>query len=133
MNKISRATGLSVSTIKNYIDGNTIPAKANLSVLERYFSEFSEKKCKNHISGNNNIIGDNSLIDFRTYYSDSPDVLRSQIDLLDERIKEKDAQIKEKDAQIKEKDAQIKELLAIIKDLSLSFAQCQKQEKTNLL
>lgn len=31
----------------------------------------------------------------------SPDVLRAQIELLDERIKEKDAQIKEKDAQIK--------------------------------
>ncbi len=58
--------------------------------------------------GNNNkqTIGS---IDNRQYYSDSPDVLRAQIDLLDERIKEKDAQIKEKDAQIKEKDAQIKE------------------------
>ena len=39
-------------------------------------------------------------IDNRHYYSDSPDVLRAQIDMLDERIKEKDAQIKEKDAQI---------------------------------
>ena len=36
----------------------------------------------------------------RSYSSDSPDVLRAQIDLLEERIKEKDAQIKEKDAQI---------------------------------
>ena len=43
----------------------------------------------------------NSPIDNRHYYSDSPDVLRAQIELLDERIKEKDAQIKEKDAQIK--------------------------------
>ena len=56
----------------------------------------------------------NSPIDNRHYYSDSPDVLRAQIELLDERIKEKDAQIKEKDAQIKEKDAQIKSLLDII-------------------
>ena len=40
--------------------------------------------------------------DNRQYYSDSPDVLRATIDLLDERIKEKDAQIKEKDAQIKQ-------------------------------
>ena len=53
-------------------------------------------------------------IDNRQYYSDSPDVLRAQIELLDERIKEKDAQIKEKDAQIKEKDAQIHTLLDII-------------------
>ena len=51
------------------------------------------------VVGNNNkqTIGN---IDNRQYYSDSPDVLRAQIELLDERIKEKDAQIKEKDAQI---------------------------------
>ncbi len=47
-------------------------------------------------------------IDNRHYYSDSPDVLRAQIEILDERIKEKDAQIKEKDAQIK----QLLEILA---------------------
>ena len=52
------------------------------------------------INGENRI--NNSTIDNRHYYSDSPDVLRAQIDLLDERIKEKDAQIKEKDAQIKQ-------------------------------
>jgi transcriptional regulator with XRE-family HTH domain len=62
------------------------------------------------VNGDNN----NSPIDNRHYYSDSPDVLRAQIELLDERIKEKDAQIKEKDAQIKEKDAQIKQLLDIL-------------------
>ena len=48
------------------------------------------------------IVGGNashSTIDNRQ--SDSPDVLRAQIDMLDERIKEKDAQIKEKDAQIR--------------------------------
>ena len=64
------------------------------------------------INGNNHL--SNSPIDNRQYYSDSPDVLKAQIDLLDERIKEKDAQIKEKDAQIKEKDAQIKQLLDIL-------------------
>ena len=70
------------------------------------------------IAGNNNKQTIGSIgIDNRQYYSDSPDVLRAQIDLLDERIKEKDAQIKEKDAQIKEKDAQIKEKDAQIKKL----------------
>ena len=59
----------------------------------------------------------NSPIDNRHYYSNSPDVLRAQIEILDERIKEKDAQIKEKDAQIKEKDAQIKSLLTIMEKL----------------
>lgn len=48
------------------------------------------------LNGQNN----GNTIDNRPYYSDSPDVLRAQIELLDERIKEKDAQIKEKDAQI---------------------------------
>lgn len=51
------------------------------------------------------IVGGNashSTIGNRQYFSDSPDVLRAQIDMLDERIKEKDAQIKEKDAQIKQ-------------------------------
>ena len=56
----------------------------------------------------------NNNIDNRQYYSDSPDVLKAQIEILDERIKEKDAQIKEKDAQIKEKDAQINKLLSIL-------------------
>lgn len=62
------------------------------------------------INGENN----NSPIDNRQYYSDSPDVLKAQIEILDERIKEKDARIKEKDAQIKEKDAQINKLLSIL-------------------
>lgn len=53
------------------------------------------------VSGNSNVVGNtNSNIDNRQYFSDSPDVLRAHIKLLDERIKEKDAQIKEKDAQI---------------------------------
>ena len=49
------------------------------------------------ITGDNNT---NNNVDNRQYYSDSPDVLKAQIEILDERIKEKDAQIKEKDAQI---------------------------------
>ncbi len=44
----------------------------------------------------------NSPIDNRHYCSDSPDVLRAQIDFLEARIIEKDAQLKEKDAQIKQ-------------------------------
>ena len=71
------------------------------------------------VKGSSNVVGNNnSTIDNRQYYSDSPDVLRAQIDVLDERIREKDAQIREKDAQIREKDAQIKDLHEIIKQLS---------------
>ena len=54
----------------------------------------------NSINGHGNIANNGDLnnsgtIDLRSYNSDSPDVLRAQIDLLDERIKEKDAQIKD--------------------------------------
>ena len=103
LNKISKATGISNSTLKNYVEGKTIPTPANFSVLEMYFSQFSEKNSQmqgNVVVGNDN----NGHIDNRQYYSESPDVLRAQIDILEERIKEK--------------DAQIKELLFIIKDLS---------------
>lgn len=46
--------------------------------------------------------GNHGSIDNRHYYSDSPDVLRAQIDLLDERVREKEERLKEKDAQIKQ-------------------------------
>lgn len=73
------------------------------------------------ITGNSGILINSSRIsgnvsqDNRQYYSDSPDVLRSEIDKLDRIIQEKEDRIKEKDAQIKEKDAQIKSLLEILK------------------
>lgn len=53
--------------------------------------------------------------DNRRYYSDSPDVLRAQIEQLERLIEEKEERLKEKDAQIKEKDAQINKLLDKIK------------------
>ncbi len=67
--------------------------------------EMLRKSSAQNVSGNNSGVmingeNNNSPIDNRQYYSDSPDVLKAQIELLDERIKEKDAQIKEKDAQI---------------------------------
>lgn len=64
---------------------------------------FLDDKYNTIATGDNSIINNNvknSHIDNRKYYSDSPDVLRAQIDTLEERLKEKDAQIKEKDAQI---------------------------------
>ncbi len=99
-----------------------VPQKVN-KIVRSHFRiqdvDFSEKTLMN---GNGVQISDSTTgnIDNRQYYSDSPDVLRAQIEVLDERIKEKDAQIKEKDAQIKEKDAQIKELLSIVRELSKS-------------
>lgn len=76
----------------------------DISMLNQESSPISNSGV--YINGNNRI--NHSPIDNRQYYSDSPDVLRAQIEILDERIKEKDAQIKEKDAQIK----QLLEILA---------------------
>lgn len=73
------------------------------------------------VGGNNSGINNSgtinmthSSIDNRQYYSDSPDVLRAEIDKLDRIIAEKEERIKEKDSQIKEKDSQIKALLEIL-------------------
>ena len=121
---IAKKTGISEQTILNYRSKKTYPTESNAKLLEYFFNDKSvnsgKKNSGNNVTGNNNIIGDNSTIDMRSYNSDSPDVLRAQIDLLDERIREKDAQIREKDAQIREKDAQIKDLHEIIKQLSKS-------------
>jgi transcriptional regulator with XRE-family HTH domain len=69
------------------------------------------------IIGNNNVQAmGNSSVDARHYYSDSPDVLKAQIEEKDRLLDEKEVRIKEKDAQIKEKDAQINRLLLILSD-----------------
>jgi transcriptional regulator with XRE-family HTH domain len=116
--KISKETGITQATIGNYRRGKSIPTQANALILKRFFGiDFAEKPVNFSENQNSVVLGNNNTtgnIDNRQYYSDSPDVLRAQIDLLDERIKEKDAQIKEKDAQIKEKDAQIAKLLEIL-------------------
>ncbi len=64
-------------------------------------------------SGNINNVS-NSTIDNRHYYSDSPDVLRAEIDKLDRIIAEKEDRIAEKDKQIAEKDKQIAALIAAL-------------------
>jgi hypothetical protein len=67
------------------------------------------------IIGNDNVqAGNNSKVDARRFYSDSPDVLRTIIDEKERLLDEKEKRIKEKDAQIKEKDAQINKLLSIL-------------------
>ena len=92
-------------------------------ITENVLKKISEEFHVNNFGDKNITAGiiNHSTIDNRSYYSDSPDVLRARIEQLDRlleekecRIKEKDAQIKEKDAQIKEKDAQIKALLEIV-------------------
>ena len=122
--RFADTTGLSsgyVNAIKKSIQPDT------LHRISMYFPDLNTgwlitgegEMLKESTINNSNVIINKNVknsgnIDNRQYYSDSPDVLRAQIELLDERIKEKDAQIKEKDAQIKEKDAQINSLLSIL-------------------
>lgn len=113
INKFEKECGLSTGYIKN-MRKSVSPDK--LQSIVQKFPELNPGWLMagegNMLKGNVNVSGDNSgvvvngnnsnsPIDNRHYYSDSPDVLKAQIELLDERIKEKDAQIKEKDAQIK--------------------------------
>ena len=103
---IAQKTGLTVQSIINYRKKTTVPTRANIKLLEYFFKDENNARIAENsikasiINGSNVQTGANSSIDARQYYSDSPDVLRAQIDALDTRIKEKDAQIKEKDAQI---------------------------------
>lgn len=108
---IAKKTGLSNSSIANWINGKTRPNPANIAILERFF----DIECKGSQNINAGIINHSTVTqDNRQYYSDSPDVLRSEIDKLDRIIAEKEERIKEKDSQIKEKDSQIKALLEIL-------------------
>ena len=88
-----------------------LPLKSQKNITSKLrikSTDYSEIHGNNFV--NNGAVND-SHIEQKQYFSDSPDVLRSQIEALDERIREKDAQIREK-------DAQIRELLKIISQLS---------------
>lgn len=95
--KISKDTGITQSTLSNYRRGKTFPTQANAAILKHYFNiNFAD--CSGDFSQNSNsvVLGNNTKagnIDNRQYYLESPDVLRAQVDLLNDRIKEKDALI----------------------------------------
>jgi hypothetical protein len=75
---------------------------------------------QNKAIGNQNIIvggNNNSSIDNRRYYSDSPDILKAQIDDKDKLLREKDERLREKDERLREKDAYILELKETITEL----------------
>lgn len=98
----AKIVGVTRQTINSWCQKDNLGEKILLQVKKMFdeygapFAQISSNSGSVILSGNNST----GNIDNRQYYSDSPDVLRAQIDLLDERIKEKDAQIKEKDAQI---------------------------------
>lgn len=119
--EVAKYLGVKRQTINNWCNKDVLTGKI-LTKAKQVIEHFSAIKPDKIATFNDSglvINGDSNDVDIqndhRQYYSDSPDVLRAQIDLLNEWIKEKDEQIKEKDAQIKEKDAQIAKLLDILK------------------
>lgn len=126
-------TGISYSNIKGKAQQSELGGEQIAKILE-VFSELSPdwlllgrgEILRNPSSVNagngQQVIADHNSgtinADNRQYYSDSPDVLRREIEILNEWIKEKDGQIKEKDGQINEKDGQINELLKVVSQLS---------------
>ena len=97
LKEIADSMNVSAEGLKYSIENNTLPINKLLElckILNITPADFFGTT----INGNGNIVGSNinkSTIDNRHYYSDSPDVLKAQIEVLEERIKEKDSQIKE--------------------------------------
>lgn len=110
--KAAELFGVTEETVSRWLSlDEELPKKAQRNIkanLRINSLTYSEIQGNNFV--NNGAVND-SHIEQKQYFSDSPDVLRSQIETLDERIREKDAQIREK-------DAQIRELLKIISQLS---------------
>jgi transcriptional regulator with XRE-family HTH domain len=79
-----------------------------------YFLDIPSLSQKNNsVKGSNNLViqgNENSSIDNRHYYSDSPDVLRAQIEEKDNLLREKDERLREKDEYIQELKETIREL-----------------------
>lgn len=107
----AKVFNVSRQTISVWCKSDEIDDKIVKLIYERFRVTDPSTSPISVVTGSSNVVGNNnSNIDNRQYYSDSPDVLRAQIEVLDERIKEKDAQIKEKDAQIKDLHEIIKQL-----------------------
>lgn len=126
-NSFSKAIGITNNvTIGNIVKHGQNPS---LDVIQKILHKYSNVNAdwliigngemlnianKSKINSDINIKGDKNSIG-NNYYSDSPDVLKQHIAMLNGLLEEKDIRIKEKDSQIKEKDSQIKDLLQILK------------------
>ena len=126
-------TGISYSNIKGKAQKSELGGEQIVKILEVYSAlspdwlllgngEMLRNSSPVNSGNGQQVIADHNSgtinADNRQYYCDSPDVLRREIELLNEWIKEKDGQIKEKDGQIKEKDGQINELLKVLSQFS---------------
>ena len=121
LNKINqeeaaKLVGVRRQTINNWCNKDFLTGDV-LTKVKLIIEHFSvENLPKTSINNENGVVingNDHDVVitnDHRQFYSDSPDVLRATIELLEERIREKDAQIREKDAQIKDLHEIIKQL-----------------------
>ena len=79
-------------------------------ITEKMLKKISEKFQINNFGSKNITAGiiNHSTIDNRSYYSDSPDVLRAEIDRLDQIIETKESIIKSQEERIKSQEERIK-------------------------
>ena len=79
-------------------------------ITEKMLKKISEKFQINNFGSKNITAGiiNHSTIDNRSYYSDSPDVLRAEIDRLDQIIETKEGIIKSQEERIKSQEERIK-------------------------
>ena len=113
---IAKKTGLSNSSIANWLNGKTSPNPANIAILEHFF-EMEDSKGSNNI--NAGVISHSTVNqDNRSYYSDSPDVIietkEGIIKSQEERIKSQEERIKSQEERIKSQEERIDKLLDII-------------------
>lgn len=113
--KIAEASGISRATLFNALSGVDIKVSTLVSLAKTLgvtagylLDEIPYVTISPSVEGDCNQNIGNYTVDNRHCY-DSLEILKSQIDLLNERIREKDAQIQEK-------DAQIRQLLEILKN-----------------
>ena len=85
---------VSRQTISTWCRSDEIDDKIVKLIYERFRVTDPSSSPISFLNHSSNVVGNNhSNKDNRQYYIDSPDVLRAQVDLLNERIKEKDALI----------------------------------------
>ncbi len=115
--EIAKFLGVSKSFVTQLCNGQRkIPADklALIKANPVWDSSALEISVNTGIQINAREVSGNVSQDNRQYFSDSPDVLRAQIDQLEQLIREKEARIAEKDKQIAEKDKQIAGLITAL-------------------
>jgi transcriptional regulator with XRE-family HTH domain len=119
LREVAVLLGISEQNLQNKLNADDIKVSFLVELSEKlnkninYFLDIPYTK--ENTSGQRIITSENSNKvtahnDARQYYSDSPEVLKAQID-------DKDKLLKEKDERIREKDAYIAELKEIIREL----------------